>query len=172
MTVVTPVAGQGEALSSVATSAPQELSATFEQKMLDYVARHQAEGLASGQHLGNPAALGGEALKSLKGYFERSNVLQESWARKAHNMSGDGKGLQPEGGMQLVSLPAGPASQRIEPPMANVSSGERVESISEKALERTIDALMQTMRYTTESTMITTATHNATRSITSLIHGQ
>ena len=44
--------------------------------------------------------------------------------------------------------------------------------VTEAELDRTVDALMQVMHYSVETTMITSATHNVGRSVLSLIHGQ
>jgi hypothetical protein len=173
MTAVNPVAPQSVALPGTVGAAQQEMPLTFEQKLLDYIARHQAEGLARGQHLGNPAALGGEALKSLKGYFERATALQESWARKAHVVSENREGMKPAGGgLQLASLPGGPASDRMEPVMPKSGSGEKIASVSDAELDRTVDALMQIMHFTVETNMLTSATHNVSKSVMTLIHGQ
>jgi len=172
MTAVNPVTPQSVAVPNAASADPQSAPLTREQTLLDYIAQHQAEGLAKSQHLGNPAALSGEALKSLKGYFERATALQESSARKAHVMSENGEGILANGGTQLATLPNGPASSQIEPAMGKTDSTEKVASISDTQLERTVDALMQVMRFGVETNFITSATHNASKSVTTLIHGQ
>jgi hypothetical protein len=168
MAAVNPIASQSTALPNPVGVAEQNMPLSGEQKLLDYIAGHQAEGLAKAQHLGNPAALGGEALKSLKGYFERGTALQESWARKARVMSENGEG----GGVQLASLPAGPASEWLEPVAAKRGAGEKIASISDTELQRTVDVLMKMMNYSVETNMITSATHNVSKSVMTLIHGQ
>lgn len=172
MAAVNPVAPQSAALPSTVGVAQQDMPLTLEQKLLDYIARNQAEGLAKGEHLGNPAALGGEALKSLKGYFERTTSLQESWARKARIMTENGEGNLSKGGTQLAVLQSGPASERLEPAMAKGSPGEKIAGITEADLDRTVEALMQVMRYGMETGMITTATGNVSKSATTLTRGQ
>ena len=173
MAAVNPVAPESAALPNTIGAAQQDVPLTLEQKLLDYIARHQAEGLAKGQHLGNPAALGGEALKTLKGYFERATALQESWARKAHVMSENGEGILSSGGGQLATLPGGPASKRLEPGVVRAGgAGEKIAGITDADLDRTVEALMQVMRYSMETGMITTATNNVSKSATTLLRGQ
>ena len=173
MATVNPVAPQSAALPNPVGVSQQDMPLSFEQKLLDYVSRHQAEGLARAQHLANPAALGGEALKSLKGYFERATALQESWARKARIMSEHGDGMRSAGGgLQLASLPGGPASDSMEPVMGTSSHGEKISRISDAELDRTVEALMQMMNFSVETNMITSATHNVSKSVMTLIHGQ
>ena len=171
MAALNPVAPQNAALPNAGGVGQQTASPTMEQRLLDYISRYQAEGLAKGQHLSNPAALGGEALKSLKGYFERATALQESWAKKAQVMSENGEGILSSGNMQLTSLPGGPASARLEPAMAKSGSAEKVQGISDNDLERTVEALMQVMQYSVETTLISTATNNVSKSAMTLIRG-
>lgn len=172
MAAVNPVAPQSSVPAETVGVAQKE-APSLEHKLLDYIARHQAEGLAKGQQLGNPAALGGEALKSLKGYFERATALQDSAVRKANMKKESVEGAQSAtGGLQLTSLPSGPAGQHMDPVMAKSGSGERIASISDTDLERTVEALVQSMHYSVETTLISTATNNVTKSAMTLLHGQ
>jgi hypothetical protein len=172
MAAVNPVAPQSAQMPENVGVVQKDTPITFEQNLLNYIANHQAEGLAKGQHLGNPAALGGEALKSLKGYFERGTALQDGWARKVRIMSENGEGTPSAGGVQLASLPGGPANEQLEPAMAKSGAGEKIAGITDSELGRTVEALMKVMEYGVETNMITSATHNVSKSITSLIHGQ
>ena len=171
MAAVNPVASG--AVPAETAGVAQKDAPTLEHKLLDYIAQHQAEGLSRGQHLGNPAALSGEALKSLKGYFERATALQESAVRKANMMKESGEGVQSAtGGMQLASLPSGSAGQRMDPVMAKGAPGEKIAAVSDTDLDRTVEALMQAMQYNVETTLISTATNNVTKSAMTLLHGQ
>jgi hypothetical protein len=174
MTVANAAMSPMDAQSSVAEAAQNDSTHVMEQRLLDYVARYQADGLAQGRHLGNPAALAGEALKSLKGYFERANALQDNWARKAQGMSENEMGTRSAtaGGLQLASLPGGPANERLGPAIARTESGDKIRGISDAELDRTVEALMQVMHYSVETNMITSATHNVSKSVMSLLHGQ
>lgn len=172
MAAVNPIVSQGAAPPQTVGMTPPDQAASLEQKMLDYIAAHQAEGLAKGQHLGNPSALAGEALKTLKGYFERATALQESAARKTQAMDTNGDGIGSQGGLQLASLPSGPASERLGQAGPTGGSGQKVAAITESDLEHTVEALMKMMHYTVESTMIGSATSNVTKSVMTLIHGQ
>jgi hypothetical protein len=172
MAAINPVAAENAALPSPAGVAQQDMPLTLEQRLLDYIARHQAEGLAKGQHFANPAALGGEALKSLKGYFERATALQESWARKANVMSKNREAMGSAGGLQLASLPGGPASERMEPTEPKRGAGEKIAGITDAELNRTVEQLMEMMQYSVETNMLTSVTHNVSKSVMTLIHGQ
>jgi hypothetical protein len=172
MAAVNPVASQS-AMPPETVGVAQKEAPTLEHKLLDYIARHQAEGLARGQHLGNPAALSGEALKSLKGYFERATALQDSAVRKANKMKDGSEGVQTAtGGLQLTSLPSGPAGQSMDPVTAKRGAGEKIAAVSDTDLERTVEALVQAMQYNVETTLISTATNNVTKSAMTLLHGQ
>jgi hypothetical protein len=175
MTAVPPVAQNGAAsLQSPVEAAPPTGGngpSVMEQKLLDYMMRFQAEGLGKAQHLANPAALSGEALKALKGYFERSSAVADSAARKANVMSESGDGMLTNG--NLPALSGGPARERLD--AASRTSGgpaEKVEGLTDAELSRTVDALMEVMRYSMETSMITTATNNITKSAMSLTRGQ
>jgi hypothetical protein len=176
MAAVTPVApnstatieGSIEAINPVRQGGP-----TSEQKLLDYIARFQAEGLARAQHLANPAAMSGEALKALNGYFERATALQDAAARKVHVMSEQGDGLLSGGSKELATLPGGPARERLEPAVHRAGApGQKVEAISDAELNRAVDALMEVLRYSMDTAMVTTATNNISKSATTLTRGQ
>jgi hypothetical protein len=176
MAAVTPVSPNNSLpLQPVDPAGPAKNSLTAEQRLMDYIARFQAEGLARGQHLANPAALGGEALKALNGYFERATALQENAARKARAMSDDNSEIKAQdGATQIAQLPAGPASDRLEP-IAEIGEApveRKVSGITDAELDRTVEALMAVMGYGVETSMITTATNNISKSSSTLIRGQ
>lgn len=175
MNAVTPVAPQTpvplQSAADAVSPLPQN-GLTAEQRLLDYIARFQAEGLARGQHLGNPAAMSGEALKSLKGYFERATALQDRASGKVGAMSESADGVMANTESQLPALPGGPARERLEPARNAEGPAQRVDSISDAELNRTVDALMEVLRYSMETSMITTATGNISKSATTLTRGQ
>lgn len=172
MTAVTPVSPDIATPLPAAQSVPGQNTLTAEQRLLDYILRFQAEGLASGQQLGNPAALSGEALKSLKSYFERANGLQENAARKVRAMS-NGEGIAAQGDVQLPALPGGPAREVLEPAIRrNEAVGEKVAGITDAELTNAVDALMRVLQYGMETAMVTTATNNISKSATTLTRGQ
>lgn len=172
MTAVTPVSPDISTPLSPAQSVPGQNSLTAEQRLLDYILRFQAEGLTSGQQLGNPAALSGEALKALKSYFERANGLQENAARKVRAMS-NGEGIMPQGDVQLPALPGGPARELLEPAVRRSEGvAEKVAGITDAELNHAVDALMRVLQYGMETAMVTTATNNISKSATTLTRGQ
>jgi hypothetical protein len=177
MAAVPPVAPNNSLpLQPIDPVGPSRNTLTAEQRLVDYIARFQAEGLASGKHLANPAALGGEALKALNGYFERATALQEGAARKAQAMSDDRNQLTTvqDGAEQVAQLPGGPASDRLETisSVEAVSAEPKVTGITEAELDRTVEALMAVMGYSVETSMITTAANNISKSSSTLIRGQ
>lgn len=172
MAAITPVAPDSTASFVEAVQPVRQNGSNAEQRLLDYVARFQAEGLAKGQHLANPAAISGEALKSLKGYFERASTLQDSAARKVQRMSESGEGTAQSGG-QLTPLPGGPARERLEPAIHRAGEpAQRVEAVSDNELSRLVDVLVETTRFTMDTSLITAAGNNIARSATTLTRGQ
>jgi hypothetical protein len=176
MSAVTPVAPHGAApMQSQVDAAPSGQNGQMtEQRLLDYITRFQAEGLAKAQHLANPAALSGEALKTLNGYFERANALQDSAARKARVMSESSDGMFSNGtAQQLPALPGGPARERLEPATRSGNlPAQQVEGVTDAELSRTVDVLVEVMRYGMEASMISTATSNVSKSAMTLTRGQ
>src|SRR5688572_7782759 len=107
MTATTPISPSAAApMQSQQAVEPIQNNPTAEQKLMEYIARFQAQGLASAQHLGNPAAISGEALKSLKGYFERATSLQDKARAKEKVMSNQGDDTTTLTASSLPNLPA------------------------------------------------------------------
>lgn len=175
MVVVSPGAGNMSTslmpLEQVAAKSPL----TAEQRLTDYIAQVQAEGLAAGKNISNPAALGGVALKALNGYFERASSLHNKAVRKARAMSDD---KTDTGKTEEASkLPPGPASNNLQlasnkGEVAPAKVEKRVAGVSDADMDRAIDALLSVMSYSVETSMITTATNNLSKSTSTLIRGQ
>lgn len=151
---------------------PSQNGLTAEQRLIDYIVRFQAQGLASAQHLGNPAAISGEALKALKGYFERAAGLQDRLSEKGKGMSstGDDGAMLTEA--QLPDLPAGPARAPFEPTSRIEEVGEKTENLSLVELQRVMDVMLEIMHYSLETSMVTSATGNVSKSVSTLMRGQ
>lgn len=173
MVVVPPVARNMNAplmpVEQIAGGAPL----TTEQRLMEYIARIQAEGLATRQHLSNPAALGSEAIRALYGYFERANALQNKAGRKARVMSDDDK-TDSAAADESSQLPAGPASNNLQlvGNTEEIAAKKKDTSISEADFDRAIDAMLSVMSYSVEIGMITTASSNMSKSTSTLIRGQ
>jgi hypothetical protein len=171
MTPVTPYADAP--LQSPQPITPGQSGLTAEQRLIDYIVRFQAQGLTSGQQLGNPAALSGEALKALKGYLERAAGLQDKISGKGRAMSEPSEGANSTVDAQLAGLPAGPAHTPLELAATRLESvGEKPAGVSLDELQRIMDFMFEIAQYNTETTMITSATNNISKSVTSLIHAQ
>ncbi len=159
--------------TALAVTSVRENGPITEQRLLDYLMRFQAEGLVKAQHLANPAAMSGEAIMALKGYFERTSALYDSAARKAQVMNESGDGIMSGGNNQLPALPAGPARERLEPTMSQTGlPAERVAGITDAELSRAVNMLVEIMHYGMETAMVTTATNNVSKSAMTLTRGQ
>lgn len=157
------------------TGVAQTTTPMAEQKLLDYLAQYQAQGLQSGRNMGNPSALSGEALRALNGYFERATNLQEMASRKASAMSETGdKALVPaQSGQPSAALQTG-SPEVLQPAheQTALEPAESVPPVDEAELERTIEVLLKVMHYSMETGMITTASGNISKSTQTLIRGQ
>ena len=173
MTAAMPVSPNAASPTlSSQTIQPAQNGLTAEQKLLDYIMRFQAQGLSSAQHLGNPAAISGEALKTLKGYFERATALQDKISNKGKVMSGTGDNGSMLTEAQLPDLPAGPARAPFEATRGIEKVGEKPESLSLVELQKVMDVMLEIMHYSLETSMVTSATGNISKSVSTLIRGQ
>ena len=78
----TPVLANVEVRGASQQIAP---AAGSEQRLIDYIAHLQSQGVTS-PSFSNPQALVGEAMKSLKGYFERANGMNDHLSVKGKRM--------------------------------------------------------------------------------------
>ena len=171
MAAMVPVAPNGTGTSVQPVQHVGQNGMSAEQQMLDYIMRFQAEGLAKGQNLANPSAISGEALKSLKGYFERANALQDRATGKVQKMSESAEGKVETG--QLPALPGGPARERLEPAVQRTDvPAQRVEAVSDSELSRLVEVLVETTRFSMDTALITAAGNNIGKSATTLTRGQ
>lgn len=157
-----------------------------EQKLFDFISRVQAEAHGAGgkgSHISNPVALSGEAMNALKAYLERANKLEEIWGRKVSSMKdSDSVLLLPQGNNGAArdldaSLHSGPASAPFDS-VAGIeqrADGGGVESIegnvTDAELDKVISALSVILQHGAETAMITTATSNIGKSVSTLIRG-
>lgn len=173
------------AMKAVNPSKP-DAALSSEQKLFDFISRVQAEAHGAGgkgSHISNPVALSGEALNALKAYLDRANKLEDMWGRRVKSMSdSDSVLLMPQGsngaaGDVSASLHSGPASAPFDP-VAGIgqrSDGGAVESIegnvTDAELDKVISALSVILQHGAETAMITTATSNIGKSVSTLIRG-
>ncbi len=155
-----------------AVAALQKTAYANDRTLTDYVAQLQAQG-AFGQQLGNPAALGSEALKFLNSYFDRVSSLDKGSSKKVGAMS-ESKGLE---GAEVASvdnsgLPPGPAGQMLETASPGDATGDyRVSGIGGHDVESAIAMLSELLSFAVETQAITAMTSNVTKSTTTLLRG-
>ncbi len=154
-------------------AAGQLVSYALERKLADYVAALQVEG-AYGRQLSTPSALGSEAARLLKDYLDRASSVQDHARRKVGPMSERTElaGASREG-VELASLPAGPASSDLGPaPSLQDHDSLGLTGVSGQDLERAVQLLSEMLSFSFETAFIGTATTNVSKSANTLLHGQ
>jgi hypothetical protein len=148
-------------------------AAGVETKLLDYIAKLQAEGM-SRQQFANPAALGNEAFKVLRGYLQHVRDFQVNGDIKGGGMSNADLSTPREGKADAeAALAPGPAKQSLETASAagGAPAGE-MNGVSGPELNRAIELLSGMLNLSLEMTFVGTATSNVTKSANTLIRGQ
>lgn len=169
---VTPA--PAEAPGTAGRADPQA-NVTSERKLFEYVAEIQAQSLLAGKagHLANPAALGGETLRLLQGYFDRAGKVQDLTSKKVQFMSDDKS--QAAGAAKDDGPPvhAGPARQQLEPtgPGAGSAVGG-VQPVADAELDRTVEILMQVLSFAVETNLVASGSGSISRSVNTLLRGQ
>lgn len=162
---------------SVGTTGRSEVASfTSERKLSEYVAEIQAQSLAAGKAglLANPAALGGEAMKLLKGYFDRLNKTENLTSKKVNFMSEDkGQGADAAAKDNGSPVHGGPARQHFEPTAQTASGGavDGIQPMAEPELSRTAEMLLQSLRLASEGSLIASAASGFQRSTNTLLRG-
>ena len=174
---VTPVTpAPAEAPGAAGRSDPQS-NVTSERKLFEYVAEIQAQSLMAGKagHLANPAALGGETLRLLQGYFDRAGKFQDTTSKKVHFMSDDKGQAAAAAKDDGPPVHAGPARQQLEPAApgaggAGAVSG--VQPVADAELDRTVEILMQVLSFAVETNLVASGSGSISRSVNTLLRGQ
>lgn len=155
----------------VASAPNQGLSA--QHKLVEYITQLQARGGGYGHDVANPAALGSEALKLLKGYLERADRLQEMTGARVNKMEENAVLTPPnEEGLQNAVFTPGPAEQYFKPPAPVGDKVESIPALSSTDLDRAIQMLSEILSFSTETTFISVATTNVSKSANTLVRGQ
>jgi len=154
----------------------QQSGPISERKLFEYVAEIQAQSGMSGKapHLANPAALGGETLRLLQGYFERANKLHDSTSKRVQFMSEDSsRGAASAGNSDLTGLHGGPARQNFEPAERGAQDGvASVKPVGDADLDRTVDMLMRVLSFAVETNLLASGSGSVSRSVNTLLRGQ
>lgn len=152
----------------------QNTSVAMEDKLVEYISRLQAQG-AHGHEIANPAALGSEVLSMLKGYLDRASRLQNLNGGKVNSMS-ESSALslsEDQGGLQQAAFRPGPAEQFFEPVAPVLEhNGKVAPTTSSVDLDRAIELLSELLSFSVETSFISAATANISKSTTTLLHGQ
>jgi hypothetical protein len=154
--------------SAAAPGSARELALT------DFVANQTA---ASGMpHLANPAALASELFGSLRGYVERTQIVE----RRVQNFGADRQNLGADSndgvrvalgvaGGPRADLHGGPARENLEPAGASASATPNV-GIAE--LERAENFALEMMQNVLETTLVVSGTKATTGSVQNMLRGQ
>jgi hypothetical protein len=166
-------------LTNIDTAAPAQQTASLnseqnaQQRLVDFIAGLQAQGLTA-QKFSTPAGLASEALRSLKGYFERANSLDDQMSRRVNgmNQNEDLESLS-HAEREGQALPGGPASQTLEPAVTSAKAEtDRVDKITLSEIERLCDELIEMAQYGAETAVVSTAGGNVSQSVMTLVRGQ
>lgn len=164
-----------EAPGAAGRSDPQS-NVTSERKLFEYVAEIQAQSLMAGKagHLANPAALGGETLRLLQGYFDRAGKVQDLTSKKVQFMSDDKGQAAAAAKDDGPPVHAGPARQQLEPAMAQSAGGavNGVQPVADSELDRTVEILMQVLSFAVETNLVASGSGSISRSVNTLLRGQ
>jgi hypothetical protein len=173
---VTPVTpAPAEAPGAAGRSDPQQGNVTSERKLFEYVAEIQAQSLMAGKagHLANPAALGGETLRLLQGYFDRAGKVQDMTSKKVHFMSDDKSQAAAAAKDDGPPVHAGPARQQLEPAVPSAGGAvSGVQPVADAELDRTVEILMQVLSFAVETNLVASGSGSISRSVNTLLRGQ
>jgi hypothetical protein len=169
--VITAVpSAPGAIESAAAPGSPRELALT------DFVANQTA---ASGMpHLANPAALASELFGNLRGYVERTQIVE----RRVQNFGADRRNLGADGndgvgvalgvaGGPRADLHGGPARENLEP--ADASGGaSATPNVGIAELERAESLAVEIMQNVLETTLVVSGTKATTGAVQNMLKGQ
>jgi hypothetical protein len=165
ITAVPPAPGGIES----APSSPRELALT------DFVANQTA---ASGMpHLANPAALASELFANLRGYVERTQIVErrvQNFGADHQNLGADGNdgvGLGVAGGPR-ADLHGGPARENLEPADASGGGASATPNVGIAELERAENFALEMMQNVLETTLVVSGTKATTGSVQNMLKGQ
>jgi hypothetical protein len=167
--VITAVPSAPGGIESAAAPVPRELALT------DFVANQTA---ASGMpHLANPAALASELFANLRGYIERTQIVEkriQNFGAERQNSGADGNdGVRialGAAGEPRADLHGGPARENLEP--ADASGGSATPSIGMAELQRAENFALEMMRNVLEMTVVVSGTKATSGSVQSMLKGQ
>src|SRR5262249_36822613 len=141
------------AVSAETVPAPAD-RAVSERPLSDLMAEMQQSPAANAAHLANPAALAGEVLGGLRGFFERSQFLERA-PRMRQRQEADNAGvyaaLTPESAQ--TDLHGGPAREPLEPLDAESQVSTPV-ALSLAQLSRAMDLALASMNFATETSLV------------------
>lgn len=161
-------------LTNVDTAAPAQQRASLgsEQRLIDFIAGLQAQGLTT-QQFSNPAGLASEALRALEGYFERVNSMNDQMRRAVNRTNqNEDLGSLSHAEQETQALPGGPASQTLD---AVVTSGNdeagSVNKVTMNEIERLYDKLVDWAEFGAVTAIVSTASESVSRSTMTLVRG-
>lgn len=175
LTGVLPVALEpAQSASDQSANALQKSANIVDRTLVDYVGTFQAQG-ALGQQIGNPAAIGSEALRILDGYLQRVSNFRNKTGERVSAMSGNtdnSAGIE-VAAVDSAGLAPGPAARMLESSStpSGVQGQEGVSSIGGRDVDHAIQMLSEILSFALETTAITSITTNITKSTSTLLRG-
>ncbi len=155
-------------------NALQQSAYAIDRALVDHVATFQSQG-SFGHQVGNPAALGSEALKFLEGYMQRVAKLQNNSGERVDsaNVSKDNSGTIEIASVDGSGISSGPASKALEPSETTsaLNGAGGAVSIGGTDVEQAVKLLSEILSYSVETQAIMSITTNMTKATSTLLRG-
>lgn len=162
----------GVTITAVPAAGAEPLSPPMnsERDLLDFAASVRSSPMAGMPQAANPAALAGEIMGGLKGYFDKAQAMQDR-IMSQRLTSGDGAGVN----VASLEPSAGPeGSSRLPGSEETAGDGSMSEfrKVGLAELERAQELALQSQFFLAETTVVTHAAGNIPHSINTLLKGQ
>lgn len=139
-----------------------------ERPLADFVTQVQGNPPGDAGHLANPAALVSELVGSLRGYLESARSLEMATRFNADNAGPDTEiASRTPAAADEMPLHGGPARERLDSGAAPASA-----AVGLAQLRRTMDVALQSLNFTTQTTLVVHGTGQVSRSTNTLLKGQ
>lgn len=144
----------------------------LERPLADFVTPAQGNPLGDAGHLANPAALVSELVGSLRGYLASARSLDLATRFNTDNApAGPDTAIASRTPAAADEMPlhGGPARQRLD---AGDGAALASAGVGLAQLRRTMDVALQSLNFTTQTTLVVHGTGQVSRSTNTLLKGQ
>jgi hypothetical protein len=176
MSVTPPLAPSSVAPSPVAPSneAQPNPNALSDHNIFDYAVALEQSAVGGGGRLANPAALVGEVVENLRGFFKRARRMSKSIDRTEAASQGGLSAADTWGRSELAStLHPGPAQARLDPIGSGFGNSAVEETDDGPELTRQLtDELFNTALVEIQASLIATGSGRLSNSVNTLLRGQ